>query len=212
MSNISVAAPSPRHTITATAVDTISIALALVLVTLFRPAKLSRRSFRPRDDENRFSDSYVGQLRQVVGTRLLLVPGARIVIENDAGQVLLQKRSDFDAWAPPGGNAEEGESLDATITREVAEEPGLELLDFKPFGFGCDPLIETFTFPNGDRCQYFVLNYFSRSFRGVPRVGDNESTAIEWFGLDTLPSMLLNMLRSIEAYVKFSRPCDFQMI
>ena len=103
----------------------------------------------------------------------MLVPGARIVIENAVAEILLQKRSDFDAWGLPGGNAEEGEALDTTIVREVAEETSLELLEFKPFGFGCDPLIETFTFPNGDRCQYFVLNYFSRSFRGVPRVGDD---------------------------------------
>jgi 8-oxo-dGTP pyrophosphatase MutT (NUDIX family) len=124
----------------------------------------------------------------------------------------LQKRSDFDAWGLPGGNAEEGEALETTIVREVAEETGLELLKFEPFGFGCDPSIETFKFPNGDRCQYFVLNYFSRSFRGVPRVGDDEATAIQWFSLADLPPMLPNMLRSIEAYVEFSQSGEFQMI
>ncbi|MEH2500089.1 ADP-ribose pyrophosphatase YjhB (NUDIX family) [Bradyrhizobium sp. AZCC 1678] len=159
-----------------------------------------------------FTDSYVGQLRRLVGDRLLLVPGARIVIENAAAEILLQKRSDFDAWGLPGGNAEEGEALDTTIVREIAEEASLKLLEFKPFGFGCDPLIETFTFPNGDRCQYFVLNYFSRSFRGVPRVGDDEATAIKWFSLAALPPMLPNMLKSVEAYVKFSQSGDFQMI
>ena len=57
-----------------------------------------------------FADSYVGQLRRVVGDRLLLVPGARIVIENAAGEILLQRRADFDLWGLPGGNAEEDES------------------------------------------------------------------------------------------------------
>ena len=159
-----------------------------------------------------FAESYVGQLRRLVGGRLLLVPGARIVIENAGAEILLQKRSDFDVWGLPGGNAEEGEALETTIAREVTEETGLELLEFKPFGFGCDPLIETFTFPNGDRCQYFVLNYFSRSFHGVPRVGDDESTAIQWFSPTVLPPMLPNMLRSIEAYLKFSHSGEFQMI
>jgi ADP-ribose pyrophosphatase YjhB (NUDIX family) len=159
-----------------------------------------------------FAESYLGQLRRVVGSRLLLVPGARIVIENATTEVLLQKRSDFDVWGLPGGNAEEGESLDATIAREVTEETGLKLVSFQPFGFGCDPLMETFTFPNGDQCQYFVLNYFSRSFRGVPRVGDDESSAIQWFSLKALPPMLPNMLRSVQAYMEFSHSGEFQMI
>jgi 8-oxo-dGTP pyrophosphatase MutT (NUDIX family) len=52
-----------------------------------------------------------------------------------------------------------------TITRETAEETGLEVLDLRPFGFCCDPQVETFTFANGDCCQYFVLRFFTRSFR-----------------------------------------------
>ena len=109
-----------------------------------------REAGKPMAD---FASSYVGRLRKLVGNRLLLVPGARIVVEGPSGQILLQKRSDFDVWGLPGGNAEEGESLDTAIVRETAEETGLEILDFKPFGFGCDPTIETFTFANGDRCQ-----------------------------------------------------------
>jgi len=37
-----------------------------------------------------FADSYLGRLRSLVGPRLLLVPGARVVIENEAGEILLQ--------------------------------------------------------------------------------------------------------------------------
>jgi 8-oxo-dGTP pyrophosphatase MutT (NUDIX family) len=159
-----------------------------------------------------FADSYVGKLREVVGNRLVLVPGARIVIENAANEILLQKRSDFDKWGLPGGSAEEGESLDVTIVREVVEETGLELFEAKPFGFACDPGVETFTFPNGDRCQYFVLNYYSRSFRGEPLVGDSESTAVRWFSPTALPTMLPNMLRSIQAYLRFLESGEFQMI
>ena len=55
-----------------------------------------------------FADSYLGRLRQLVGNRLVLVPGARIIIERDDGRILLHKRTDFDIWGLPGGNAEEG--------------------------------------------------------------------------------------------------------
>ena len=112
----------------------------------------------------------------------------------------------------PGGNAEAGEHLDTTIAREVAEETGLELLTFRPFGFGCDPIIETFKFPNADQCQYFVLNYYSRCFRGEPRVADDESSTIRWFSPAAVPPMLPNMLRSVDAYARFSQLGQFQMI
>jgi len=159
-----------------------------------------------------FANSYVGRLRELVGTRLLLVPGARIVVENALGEILLQKRSDFGSWGLPGGNAEEGEGLEAAIIRETAEETGLEVSEPKPFGFGCDPRVETFTFANGDRCQYFVLNFFTRSFTGAPKVSDCESTAIDWFPRSRLPDMLPNMHRSVEAYARFVRTGEFQMI
>jgi ADP-ribose pyrophosphatase YjhB (NUDIX family) len=159
-----------------------------------------------------FDNSYVGQLRKLVGSRLLLVPGARIVIENTSREILLQKRSDFGLWGLPGGNAEEGEGLEMTITRETAEETGLEVLDLRPFGFGCDPQVETFTFANGDCCQYFVLSFFTRSFRGTAKVGDRESSAIEWFSIVHLPEMLPNMRRSVEAYTRFLQTGEFQII
>lgn len=85
-----------------------------------------------------YSESYIGRLRSIVGPQLLLVPGARIVIENETGKVLLQKRSDFQMWGLPGGNAEEGEGLEVVIAREVAEETGLQVRNLRPFGFGCD--------------------------------------------------------------------------
>ena len=159
-----------------------------------------------------FAQSYLGQLRSLVGPRLLLVPGARIVIENPAGQILLQKRSDFGVWGLPGGNAEEGEDLETVVIREVEEETGLVVSKVRPFGFGCDPEVETHTFPNGDRCQFFVLNFYTRDFQGVPRVADDESTELGWFGSDELPEMLSNMQKSIAAYRHFQSSGQFQMI
>ena len=134
------------------------------------------------------------------------------MIENPAGQILLQKRSDFGVWGLPGGNAEEGEDLETVVIREVEEETGLVVSKVRPFGFGCDPEIETHTFPNGDRCQFFVLNFYTREFQGVPHVADDESTALGWFGSDELPEMLPNMQKSIVAYRHFQSSGQFQII
>ncbi|MGH1482248.1 MAG: NUDIX domain-containing protein [Geminicoccales bacterium] len=159
-----------------------------------------------------FADSYLGQLRSFVGSRLLLVPGTRVVIENAAGQILLQKRSDFGIWGLPGGSAEEGEDLEAVAIREVQEETGLIVSQLQPFGFACDPALETITYPNGDRCQNFSLNFFTRHFEGVPTPADDESTECTWFSSENLPEMLPNMRQSVVSYLRFVSSGQFQMI
>lgn len=159
-----------------------------------------------------FGDSYLGRLRKLIGNRLVLVPGARIVLEREDGRILLHKRTDFDAWGLPGGSAEEGEDIETIIVREVAEETGLIVRDVRPFAFGSNPRYETFEFPNGDRTQFFALIFYTRSFTGEAAVMDGESSAVGWFAPDALPEMLPNMARSVEAYVRFRRTGEFQMI
>lgn len=158
-----------------------------------------------------FEDSYLGKLRHLVGSQLLLVPGARIVIERPDGRVLLQKRSDLGVWGLPGGNAEPGEDLASVVVREVFEETRLKITDPKPFGFGCNPEIETVTFPNGDACQFFVLNFFTKTFSGELAMLDGESLALEWFETRSLPETLPNMEASIRAYESYRATAEFQM-
>lgn len=159
-----------------------------------------------------FENSYLGKLRQLVGTQLLLVPGARVVIENDAGDILLQKRSDLGIWGLPGGNAEPKEDLATVVIRETLEETGLTVSDVTPFGFGGDPDLETVQFRNGDLCQFFVLNFFTRSFEGELMISDGESLELRWCSPETLPEMLPNMKASVIAYLKYRATGEFQMI
>ena len=159
-----------------------------------------------------FEESHLGQIRQLVGSRLLLVPGARIVIAGSDGKVLLQKRSDLNVWGLPGGNAEPGEDLATVVRREVFEETGLTVANPKPFGFGCNPDIETVTFPNGDVCQFFVLNFFTTTFTGHLAMHDGESLALDWFDPKNLPEMLPNMEASVNAYETYCSTGEFQMI
>lgn len=134
------------------------------------------------------------------------------MIEAADGRILLQHRSDFGVWGLPGGSAEEGESLESIIVREVEEEVGLSIKAPQAFGFASNPAFETITYPNGDQCQFFVMLFFTRVFRGVPRVADDESYAVGWFNVAALPEMLPNMRRSIEAYQAFRSTGAFQMI
>lgn len=158
-----------------------------------------------------FSESYVGRLRVLVGTRLLHVPGARIVIERNDGRILLQHRSDFQVWGVPGGSAEEGESIEQTVIREVHEETGLTVVNVAAFAHASNPDFECITFPNGDRCHFHVLNFWTRDFSGDLRTND-ESLDLKWFDPRELPKMLPNMRRSVEAYLRFRSTGAFQLI
>lgn len=158
-----------------------------------------------------FEDSYVGQLRQRIGSQLLLLPGARVVIEDRDGKILLQQRSDFGVWGLPGGNAEPEEDITQSVVREVFEETGLRIADVVPFGFASDPSRETVEFPNRDMCQFFVMNFTTRMFSGDLEMLDGESLALDWFAVDDLPKMLPNMEASVRAFERFRTTGKFQM-
>ena len=159
-----------------------------------------------------FSQSYLGGLRAIVGSRLLLVPGARIVIENGRGEVLLQLRSDYRLWGVPGGVPDEGEDLPACVIRETLEETGLAVEDPTPFGFASAPDHEVWIYPNGDRCHYFTLLYAARRFTGEPVPSDGESLQLGWFPFDAVPELLPCMGRTLDAYRRYREGGGFQMI
>jgi ADP-ribose pyrophosphatase len=159
-----------------------------------------------------FSESYLGQLRSVVGSRLLIVAGTRIVIENEAGLILLDHRPDFDLWALPGGACEPDEDAAGTIVREVREESGLIVRNVEPFGFASDPQWETTTFPNGDVCRNFSLMFTTRDFSGTPHPVDGEASEYRWCDPLGLPDMVRNHRRSVEAWSRWKAGGGFQLI
>jgi ADP-ribose pyrophosphatase YjhB (NUDIX family) len=159
-----------------------------------------------------FKDSHLGRLRAVVGTRLLLLPTACVVVQREDGRVLLQHRSDFEVWGLPGGFAEEGERLQDGIIRETLEEMGIAIRNVRPFAFSDDPEVETRTYPGGDRCHTFTLVFFTREFDGEPRVNDEESLGVGWFALDDLPPLMPNMARMLDGFRAFLRTGEFQIV
>ena len=159
-----------------------------------------------------FASSYLGRLRALVGGRLLLVPGMRIVVERDDGAILLQLRSDYRLWGLPGGVPDEGEGADETVLRETLEETGIAVVDPRPFGFACDPAHEVWTYPNGDQCHYFTLLYGARRFTGEVIAGNDESLKVGWFRADELPPLLAVMRRTLDAYARHRETGAFQMI
>lgn len=160
-----------------------------------------------------FSQSYLGQLRKIVGNRIILIPGARVVVHDRRGRVLLELRKDFRKWGLPGGHGEIGDDIATTAMREVYEETGLRIARPEPFGIASDPKRETITFPNGDRTQNVAVLFHARKPAGTPRHDPSETLEIDWFAPDELPKDILpNGLRTLKAYWRFKKTGKFQMI
>lgn len=139
-----------------------------------------------------FWSSYLGRLRTKVGNNMVLMPGARTVMQRADGKILLERRVDFGLWGLPGGNAEEGESIELTMQRELHEEVGITALNLVPFGYSSQPDLEAFSYPNGHQMHSFCLNFHLTRWQGTPHVADlEESSAIDWFDLESLPDDLM---------------------
>lgn len=59
---------------------------------------------------------YIMDLRKIVAHRPLLQVGASVIVEDEKGRILLQKRSDNHGWGYAGGSVE----LDETVEDEVS--------------------------------------------------------------------------------------------
>jgi 8-oxo-dGTP pyrophosphatase MutT (NUDIX family) len=129
---------------------------------------------------------YVSQLRAQIGRELLLLPGVSGLVFNDAGQILLQRRTDTGQWAVIGGMLDPGEEPADALVREVFEETGVHVEPERITGVYLTPVV---TYPNGDRAQYVITAFRCRPVAGVPHVHDDESLEVRYFPLDELPEL-----------------------
>ncbi len=77
--------------------------------------------------------------------------GVGVMVRNERGQLLLEKRSDCGLWGLPGGRVEPGESITQAAVREVWEETGLTIQVTRLLGVYSEPSDRILTYPdNGD--------------------------------------------------------------
>ena len=121
--------------------------------------------------------------------------GAAIIIRNEEGQILLQKRADRYQWGLPGGCQELGEDLRVTAVREAYEETGIKL---KPNKI---KLIDTLSgnsrknsYPNGD----IVYNNTSLYLADITNNEisklkcDSETKELKFFDTDNIPKDVMD--------------------
>ena len=158
-----------------------------------------------------FEESYFGQIRALTGSRMLKVPGMRIVMENDDGEILLQLRADVGKWGLPSGLPEENESISETVSREVWEETGLIVSGFFPWGFASSVETEIFVYPNGDVIHNYSLAFYSDQWDGTLKADNDETLDLKFFNPADLPEMIINHRITIDRFLRFRATGEFQL-
>lgn len=135
-----------------------------------------------------WDDSYFGKLRALAGDEAtLLHVGARCVIRDEAGRVLLIRRSDNGNWSLPAGGIELGESITDCAIREAAEETGLTVTELTPFAIYSGP-----AYTNKDMYghTYDLITFAFRvdAYHGALLTETDETTDARFYAMDALPS------------------------
>src|SRR5829696_1852861 len=133
--------------------------------------------------------NYVRWLRSYVGHQRLLQMAASAFIRDDAGRVLLGRRSDVMLWAPPSGLVQLGETPVRTLIREVQEETGLHVEVEKLIGIYTGHDFE-WTYPNGDQAQIVSIFFACRVVGGTLTPDYREFLDLGYFASDHFPALL----------------------
>jgi len=131
-----------------------------------------------------------------------LVPGVSAIVANDARELVLQRRTDNDLWALPGGVMDIGESIAAALVREVQEETGLDVEPFAIVGVYSDPR-HVFAYSDGEVRQELSICFACRIVGGRLAASD-ESHEVAFVAPDRLsdldmhPSIALRIRHYLE--------------
>lgn len=135
----------------------------------------------------RYRKNYIKEMRKDVGHAPLMITGCGVIIENDKGEILLQKRRDNGCWAILGGAMEIGEKFTEVAKREVYEEAGIEIGELELFGIysGEDRII---TYPNGDICCGTGIVFKTTVYSGEIQNNTEEAIEHRFFDKSSIPN------------------------
>lgn len=153
--------------------------------------------------------NYIQKIRSKLGQDKFIHPAARIIIENEENQILIIERSDNGNFGIVAGALEENETIEECIIREVKEETGLSLLEVELIGISTNPKNETVEYPNGDKIQYFTIEFYSNKWEGEIKIEDvNEVKKAQFMDSsikDKLPPNEQSIFESLNYFRKYKK-------
>jgi ADP-ribose pyrophosphatase YjhB (NUDIX family) len=120
-----------------------------------------------------------------------LVPSVNVVVVNEAGEILMIRRTDNDNWAVPGGAIDLGESVSQAAVRETKEESGIDCEITGIVGIYSDPKHVILYTSNGEVRQEFSILLTGRPLGGEPTPSD-ESKEVHWVSLSDVLGLTMD--------------------
>lgn len=120
-----------------------------------------------------------------------LVPSVNVVVVNNAGQLLMIRRTDNDNWALPGGAMDLGESLPDAAVRETEEETGVHVQITGLVGIYTDPRHIILYTSDGEARQEFSIVFTARPLAGEP-TPSAESREVHWVAPEQVDTLTMD--------------------
>jgi 8-oxo-dGTP pyrophosphatase MutT (NUDIX family) len=128
---------------------------------------------------------YVADLRRMIGTREVWLPGVTAVVRRHE-KILLVRRADNGAWTPVTGICEPREEPAVAAAREALEETGVTVRVERLASTAVHgPIIHA----NGDVATYLDLTFACTWLEGEAHVADDESVDVAWVRRDALATL-----------------------
>ena len=121
---------------------------------------------------------FILKLRARIGHEALWIPGARAVVFDGTGRVLLGQRADNGQWGLITGILEPGEEPATGMLREVLEETGVVAAAERLVSVDA---VGPTTYPNGDVC-HFLDPRSSAAATSPGRRGSTTTNPSPWAG------------------------------
>ncbi|MBF8192275.1 NUDIX domain-containing protein [Nonomuraea sp. K274] len=122
---------------------------------------------------------FLANLREKIGSDLLMLPSASGFVFDDAGRLLMARHGDVGLWAAPGGGIDPDERPEDAVVRELHEELGLEIEVRGLIGVYGGPEFRT-VYPNGHQVGYVIAAFGCAVVSGRPEPDGVEINDFRW--------------------------------